>query len=72
MKSAIPTEAQPRLIVPGDLIGAAEVCRLLGINRATVVRRVRAGALPCLAKLDGSNGALVFDRTDIAALVSEA
>ena len=58
----------PRLIVPADLIGAAEVCRMLDINRATVVRRVKAGTLPCLAKLDGSNGALVFDRNDIQAL----
>lgn len=59
---------QARLINPVDLIGAAEVCRMLGINRATVVRRVKAGTLPCLAKLDGSNGALVFDRNDIAPL----
>ena len=62
----------PRMITPADLIGAAEVCRLLGINRSTVVRRVKAGTLPCLAKLDGSSGALVFDRNDIMPLVSEA
>lgn len=61
---------QPRLISPADLMGAAEVCRLLDINRATVVRRVKAGTLPCLAKLDGSNGALVFDRNDIAPLAA--
>lgn len=68
MTSAIDLPVQPRLIVPSDLIGSAEVCSILGVNRATVVRRVKAGTLPFLAQLDGSNGAWVFDRNDIEAL----
>lgn len=56
------------MVIPGDLIGSAEVCSILGVNRATVVRRAKAGTLPVLAQLDGSNGALVFDRSDIEAL----
>lgn len=70
MTRALDMPDQPRMVIPGDLIGSAEVCRLLDINRATVVRRVKAGALPYLAQLDGSNGALVFDRSEILALAS--
>lgn len=70
--SAIPsTSDTPRVIVPTDLIGSAEVCSILGVNRATVVRRVKAGTLPYLAQLDGSNGALVFDRADILAVAGK-
>jgi predicted DNA-binding transcriptional regulator AlpA len=62
---------QPRMIVPGDLIGSAEVCTILGVNRATVVRRAKAGTLPVIAQLDGPNGALVFDRADILAVAGK-
>lgn len=63
---------EPRLISPGDLIGAAEAARLLGITvRSTLIRRVEAGRIPYLAQLDGPGGPYVFDRHDIEALAAQ-
>jgi len=58
----------PRVVVPQDLIGAAEAARILGINKATLTRRVAAGRIDPLVKLDGPRGVLVFDRSDIEAV----
>lgn len=54
-----------------DLIGSAEVCRLLGIDRSTLVRRVQAGSIPAAVKAPGSNGAYLFDRELVTALATE-
>jgi hypothetical protein len=60
---------QPQLLDPADLIGAAEVCRILGItHRSTLTRRIESGAVPVLAQLDGAGGPYVFDRQQIQAL----
>lgn len=60
---------QPQLLDPADLIGAAEVCRILGIqHRSTLTRRIEAGTVPVLAQLDGPGGPYVFDRQQILAL----
>lgn len=62
---------EPRLISPGDLIGAAEAARILGIaHRSTLIRRIEAGEIPYLAQLDGQGGVYVFDRHDITALAA--
>ncbi|MDQ5821183.1 MAG: hypothetical protein M3540_07075 [Actinomycetota bacterium] len=58
------------VIMPGDLIGAATVASLLGIDKSSVTRRVAAGKLPALAQLDGPGGAYVFNKPDILALVA--
>lgn len=67
------SEFQPdtaaHVVVPADLIGAATVAQLLGVDKSTVTRRAAAGALPVLAQLDGPGGAYVFDRTEIEALL---
>lgn len=61
---------QPQLLDPADLVGAAEVCRILGItHRSTLTRRIEAGTVPVLAQLDGPGGPFVFDRQQILALV---
>lgn len=62
----------PQIVWRSNIIGARAVCDLLGINRGTVSRRVKAGTLPVLAQLDGPNGALVFDRAAIEALGAAA
>lgn len=66
----VPGEA--RLVWPGDLISTGETARLLGVNRATVVRRVKTGKIPVVAQLDegGSRRAYVFDRNEIMELGS--
>jgi predicted DNA-binding transcriptional regulator AlpA len=58
----------PQIVWRSNIIGARRVCELLGIDRGTVSRRVKAGTLPYLAQLDGPNGALVFDAAEIEAL----
>lgn len=49
------------------LIGSAEACQLLGINRSTLTRRVSRGELPPVGKLRGTNGAWIFRQADIEA-----
>jgi excisionase family DNA binding protein len=46
-------------------ITSLEVAELLGVDRATVNRRARAGELPVVAKLPGKTGAFLFDRATI-------
>jgi predicted site-specific integrase-resolvase len=62
----------PQIVWRSNIIGARTVCDLLGVNRGTVSRRVKAGTLPYLAQLDGPNGALVFDRAAIESLAQDA
>jgi excisionase family DNA binding protein len=52
-----------------DLIGSAQACTLLGIDRSTLSRWVASGRLPLAMRLAGPNGALLFHRADVAALV---
>ena len=59
-----------RIVWPGQLIGAAEACAILHIDRSTLSRRIRDGRIAPLAQLDGPNGAFVFDRTDVQALAN--
>jgi predicted site-specific integrase-resolvase len=54
-----------------DLIGSAEVCRLLHKNQATIGRWVTSGRLTPVHKLPGKNGAYLFNRTDIEQLRTE-
>ncbi|HUX71798.1 MAG TPA: helix-turn-helix domain-containing protein [Cellulomonadaceae bacterium] len=56
-----------------QFIGSAEACSLLGgINRSTLTRWVKAGRLHTVTQLDGPNGALVFRREDVLALLETA
>lgn len=54
-----------------DLIGSAEACELLGIDRATISRWVAAGRLTPAIELPGRTGTRLFKRADIQALVTE-
>ena len=58
------------VIMPDDLIGAATVAALLGIDKSNVTRRAKAGKLPVLAQLDGPHGAYVFNKPDILAIAA--
>jgi len=51
-----------------DLIGTAEVTRILGCDKATVLRRIEAGVLVPAMKMPGPNGAYLFKRADAEAL----
>jgi predicted site-specific integrase-resolvase len=54
---------------PPDLIGSKEACLILDKNRSTLVRWVRDGVLTPVHKLEGDNGAYLFARADVEALV---
>lgn len=58
-------------IIPSELIGTQKVCELLGVDKATVFRRIQAGTLPVLAQLDGPGGAYVFNLPDVLAYMAE-
>ena len=50
-----------------DLIGTRDACEILGIDRATLTRRVAAGKVAS-HKLPGKTGAYLYSRADIEAL----
>ena len=55
-----------------QLIGSAEACALLNIDRSTLTRWIAAGKLAPASKMPGSNGAFVFARAVIEALAQTA
>lgn len=56
---------------PTNLIGTAEVARLLGKSHRTVHRLVESGDLvPVLTAPGGFKGAFLFSREDVEKLVS--
>lgn len=55
------------MVVPAELIGAARVADILGIDKSNVTRRAAAGNIPVLAQLDGPGGVYVFNEPDITA-----
>lgn len=57
-----------RVIVPSQLIGAAEAALILGVERSTMNRRLQRGDIVPLTKIDGPRGSYIFDRADIEAL----
>jgi len=59
--------SQPR----EDLIGSAQACEILGLDRSSLVRRVQLGRMQAALKLPGPNGAYLFLRADVEALAAE-
>lgn len=54
-----------------ELIGSAEACKMLGITRATLSRRVASGRMTAVMQMPGPNGAFVFRRDHIEALANK-
>lgn len=54
-----------------DLIGSTEACRILGIERSTLVRWVQMKWLKPAGKLPGPNGAYLYRRAEIERLAAE-
>lgn len=55
-----------------DLLTAPEAGAIIGRSGRTVIRMAEAGKLPVAQKLPGVNGAYLFRRSDVEALLSEA
>lgn len=53
-----------------DLIGSKEACDLLDIARPTLSKWVALGKLKPVAQLHGKNGAFLFERDAVLALMS--
>lgn len=53
-----------------DYLGSAEAARLLGVDRATFNRWVKAGRLAPAHTMQGKTGARLFDRRDVEALAA--
>lgn len=50
-----------------DLVGSAEACQILEIDRSTLSRWVASGRLDYWVKLPGDNGAFMFERPVVIA-----
>lgn len=55
-----------------NLIGSAEACERLGIDRSTLTRWVQSGRIAAAGKLPGPRGAYLFDPSEVDRLQSEA
>ena len=53
------------------LIGSAEVCTRLEIDRSTLTRWVQLGHAKPAMRLPGRNGAMLFDRAEVERLARE-
>lgn len=59
---------QARIILPSQLIGAAEAAEILGLERSTLNRWIKRNRITPLTQLDGARGAYVFDRSDVVSI----
>lgn len=48
-----------------NLIGSAQACQVLSVDKSTLSRLVKAGTLTPVMKLPGKNGAMLFDPADV-------
>lgn len=62
--NTIPDTSQ-RHVIAANLIGSSEAAAILKVTKPTLTRRVAAGKMTPLARLDNGRGALVFDREAI-------
>ena len=63
--------APQRQVTPNDLIGSGETAALLRVDKSTLVRKIAAGKIQPLTRLDGPRGAFVFDRSEIQAIAKD-
>lgn len=47
------------------LIGSAQAAKMIGVDRATFNRWVKAGTVPVAVEMEGETGARLFDRVII-------
>lgn len=57
---------------PDDLLTSTQAGALLNKSGRTVLRKAEAGEIPIAQRLPGPNGAVLFWRSDIEALVPAA
>jgi hypothetical protein len=55
--------------MPNDLLTSTQAGALLGKSARTVIRLAEANRLPIAQKLPGPNGAYLFRRADVEALL---
>lgn len=53
------------MATPAPLIGSAEACERLGIDRSTLTRRVARGEITPAQKLPGETGPFLFEPAEI-------
>ena len=57
---------------PDEILDRTDACRILGISRQTLLAWIRKGKLKVWKRVGhGSNSALLFQKSDIDALIGE-
>jgi excisionase family DNA binding protein len=54
-----------------SLIGSAEACTILGVDRSTLSRWVQLGKITPAMRLPGPKGVMLFNRDDVERLRTE-
>lgn len=52
-----------------EMLSTAQACALLGVDRSTLTRWVKAGRIQPAVKLPTSNGAYLFNASDVDSLL---
>jgi predicted site-specific integrase-resolvase len=58
-------------MVSTELVGSAEACEAIGVDRSTLIRWVKAGKATAVQRLPGQTGVYLFEPAEIARLVAE-
>lgn len=58
------------MITP-ELVGSAEACETIGIDRSTLTRWVKSGKAAIVDKLPGQTGVYLFTRAEVDRLATE-
>jgi predicted site-specific integrase-resolvase len=54
-----------------DLVGSAEACETIGVDRSTLTRWVKSGKAQIVNKLPGQTGVYLFTRAEVERLKRE-
>jgi len=55
-----------------ELIGTAEAARILQVDKTTLTRWAADGRIKPIVKMPSKNGAFLFNRSDVEALLSQS
>ena len=62
---------KPFGMATAELIGSGEACRIVGVDRATLLRWREAGVITEAMRLPGETGAWLFHRADVEQLARD-
>jgi predicted site-specific integrase-resolvase len=57
-------------MVSTELVGSAEACEAIGVDRSTLIRWVRSGKATAVQRLPGQTGVYLFEPAEVERLAA--